>query len=74
MNDKQQGQGAMTWLDGRKYVGEFKSGMFHGQGTYSHSDGSGYVGEWKENKAWNGTEYKGEGVVATWAEGVRHRR
>ena len=55
------GQGTITWSDGRKYVGEFKDGKKHGQGTYTWSDGGKYVGEFKDGEFWNGTEYDKNG-------------
>ena len=44
------GQGTYTWLNGDKYVGEFKDGNRTGQGTLTYADGSTYVGEWKNGK------------------------
>ena len=37
----------MTYLDGEKYVGEFKNDIRNGRGTYTYSDGDKYVGEFK---------------------------
>merc|ERR1719235_2514005 len=31
-NDLQEGQGELSWADGRAYVGQFLAGKFHGQG------------------------------------------
>ena len=33
------GEGAFTWPDGSKYVGEYNNGNHHGQGTYTFADG-----------------------------------
>lgn len=33
------GQGTMTWSDGKKYVGEFKDGFPKGHGTMTYPDG-----------------------------------
>ena len=40
------GFGIYTWLDGRKYEGEYHMNKKHGMGTYTYSDGSQYNGSW----------------------------
>jgi len=40
---------AITFLDGAKYVGEFKNDKFHGKGTFTFTDGDKYIGEWKDD-------------------------
>ena len=50
VNGKPNGQGTITYPDGRKYVGEWKNGTWNGQGTYTFKDGFGYEGEWKKWK------------------------
>ena len=53
---KENGQGTYTWvsgntwLNGNKYVGEYKNGKPHGQGTYTWANGNKYVGEFKDAK------------------------
>ena len=42
------GQGTITYPNGRKYVGEWKDGLPNGQGTITYPSGSKYVGEWKD--------------------------
>jgi len=59
------GQGAFTWPDGSKYIGEFKDDLFHGQGTYTWPDGSKYVGEFKDDKK------HGQGTH-TWPDGSKY--
>ena len=62
------GQGTLTFADGRMYVGEFKDGLKHGQGTYTWPDGDHYVGEFFLDKRHgqgkmiyaNGDQYVGE--------------
>jgi len=62
------GQGTITYPNGRKYVGEYKDGERNGQGTLTWSNGKKYVGEWKDGemsgqgtKTWtNGDMYEGE--------------
>ena len=49
-NGKLTGQGSREFLDGSKYVGEFKNGNYHGYGTYIQDSNLmkwTYVGEWK---------------------------
>jgi len=36
---KRNGQGTITWSDGKNYVGEFKDGKFNGHGKLTWSDG-----------------------------------
>jgi len=43
------GQGALTLLDGHRYVGEFKDGDRHGQGTMTLPDGTIQKGLWKDD-------------------------
>ena len=65
---KRNGQGTVTWSDGKNYIGEFKDGKFNGHGKLTWSDGKKYVGEWKNGKqhgqgtyTWtNGQKYEGE--------------
>ena len=75
INDKNHGQGTITYSNGNKYVGEFLKGKFHGQGTYSYANGDKYDGEWKNYKKHgqgtfidaNGNKYVGE-----WKKGNMH--
>jgi len=76
---KRNGQGTITWSDGKNYVGEFKDGKFNGHGKLTWSDGKKYVGEWKngrtlpdgrkyvgeykDGKKWNGTVYDKNGNI-----------
>ena len=48
--DCEDGQGTLTFPDGKKYVGEFKDGKRHGQGTFIWPSGTKYVGEFKNGK------------------------
>ena len=68
-NELPNGKGSVSYHDGRKYDGEFKSGKYHGLGTWTSSDSDGfkYVGEFKdgEEHGWgifttNGIKYDGE--------------
>ena len=60
---KRNGQGTITWSDGKNYVGEFKDGKFNGHGKLTWSDGKKYVGEYKDGKKWNGTVYDKNGNI-----------
>jgi len=39
--------GTQELKDGRKYVGEFRNGLFDGKGTLTWKDGDQYTGEFK---------------------------
>jgi len=47
---KRNGQGTITWSDGKKYVGEWKNGKYNSQGTLTLPNGEKYVGEYKDGK------------------------
>jgi len=53
-DNKQNGQGTMTWANGDKYVGEYKNDKKHGQGTMTFGKGVlkgvKYVGGFKDGK------------------------
>ena len=67
-NIKPNGQGTITYPDGRKYVGEWKDGKWNGEGIFTFKDGFGYDGEWKNGEENgignltypNGDRYEGE--------------
>ena len=44
------GFGTYTYINGDKYVGEWKKGKRHGQGTFTRADGKIEEGIWKKNK------------------------
>lgn len=44
------GQGILTWKDGKSYEGNFVNDKREGQGTFIWSDGRKYIGEWKNGK------------------------
>ena len=75
-------EGAVTYANGDKYVGEFRDGTEHGQGVYTWANGDKYVGEFKnserhgqgtytyaDNFAADGSKYVGE-----WEDDERHGR
>ena len=41
------GVGSTSYLDGRKYVGDFFFGEFSGQGTLTFEDGRKYIGDFR---------------------------
>lgn len=45
-----QGEGTLTWLDGRKYVGEYCEDLKSGFGVFTFKDGRIYEGEWLNGK------------------------
>ena len=69
------GPGTCTWLDGRRYEGEWHLNNMEGIGTYFWADGRKYQGEYKEDKEhgygiciWpDGSSHSGE-----WFAGQRH--
>ena len=40
----------MKYLDGTKYVGEFKDGKMHGKGICTYADGSSMKCEWNNGE------------------------
>jgi hypothetical protein len=44
------GQGTINFVNGAKYVGQFRNDEYHGQGTLTLPTGEKYVGEWKDGK------------------------
>jgi len=64
------GQGTITYQNGRKYVGGWKDSKYHGQGTLTSSDGKYFVGEYKDSKPWNITGYDKNGnIKRKWVNG-----
>ena len=54
-----EGQGSVTYPDGRQYVGEFKDGKENGYGIFTSSDGKKYIGEFKDGSS------HGQGTLTT---------
>jgi len=48
--DMMQGNGKLTFKDGRVYVGEFVNNEMEGQGEFRWPDGRYYIGEYRNNK------------------------
>ena len=65
--------GTYPFINGEKYVGEFKDEKLHGQGTYTFSSGAKYVGEYKYGLFnGQGALYRANGSVVNtgiWADG-----
>ena len=71
-NVKPNGQGIITYPDGRHYVGEWSGGTWNGQGKYTFKDGFGYEGEWKngnENGMGNLTYPNGDKYIGEFKNG-----
>ena len=75
-NGRKNGQGELTWSDGRKFVGKFEDGLKSGQGTYTSSDGRKFVGKYKMGRIWNGqgvyTSSDGSIYEGEFKNGKRH--
>ena len=44
------GEGELTWPDGRKYIGKFTDDKKDGYGEYYWQNGAYYKGNWKDGK------------------------
>ncbi|MDA9565333.1 caspase family protein [Alphaproteobacteria bacterium] len=74
-NNKRNGQGINSWINGDKYIGEYVDNIREGQGTVIFGNGNKYVGRLKDNLFngqgkfnWaNGNKYEGE-----WKNGKQH--
>ena len=44
------GKGAYIWVNGDKYVGEFKDCYFNGQGTKTYTNGTVEEGVWQNDQ------------------------
>ena len=68
-------QGAASYDDGGKYVGEFKGNKYDGQGTFTFASGNKYVGQFKDAKR-NGqgsfTFTNGNKYVGDFKDNARH--
>lgn len=67
------GNGAFVTVDGSRYFGTFKNGLFDGEGTCSYANGDKYVGNWKRNLFHGeGTMYFANGLTVngTWENGA----
>lgn len=49
-NDEREGQGKLTYADGKVYIGGFVAGKKHGQGEERHPNGTVVNGYWEEGK------------------------
>ena len=48
--DKKQGFGIFSWVDGKKYIGEWKNGKQHGRGKFVSERGYEKTGFWENGK------------------------
>jgi len=73
--DQKNGQGVLTWDDGRQYRGQFEDNKFHGSAVMTWPDGRKYCGQYIEDRkhgegtfSWqDGRRYQGQ-----WVVGKRH--
>lgn len=47
---RMEGQGRVTWRDGRRLDGNFSNGLVSGQATHVWADGRVYEGEWRDDR------------------------
>jgi len=69
------GQGTYSYVDGAKYVGQFKDDKRHGQGTIYYKNGDKYVGQFKDDDANGQGTYSflsGAQYVGKFQGGERH--
>lgn len=45
-NDKENGKGQYTWIDGSKFKGTYDNGMRTGKGEYTEVNGNNFIGEY----------------------------
>ena len=48
--NKKDGQGEITYSDGKSYKGQFKADKRHGNGTLITNSTTNYTGQWEEGK------------------------
>jgi hypothetical protein len=70
LQDKKNGQGTMTYLDGGEYIGEWKDNAWDGQGTYTHPDGSTHVGEFLQGQISQGVLTFPDGSTVEYLNGA----
>ncbi|CAM6005301.1 unnamed protein product [Sphagnum balticum] len=72
-NNKMEGNGVFTWLDGRRYEGEYMNDKKEGFGIFTFRDGRVYEGEWKNGKQHGKGLFKKKNIVreGIWEEGER---
>ena len=70
-----EGHGTWTFLNGSKYVGEFRDNEVNGPGTWTYPDGQVYAGEWKDG-TYHGhgtrTDPDGARYTGEWKNGLNH--
>lgn len=70
--DRMHGEGAYNFLDGRTYMGEWRSGHMDGEGVMDFADGSQYRGSMKDDaRVGEGTFYLPNGQIlkGQWSNG-----
>ncbi len=75
LNGLPHGKGAVTHVNGDKYIGTYKNGNRHGQATYIYADGDRYVGEYRNGEKHGQGTYTyadGEKYVGEYRDGKKH--
>ena len=68
-------EGALTFVNGDQYAGDYYKGLKHGSGSYRYASGHTYIGEWKSDQpSGQGvfTFSNGDRYVGTMLNGKRH--
>ena len=68
------GKGVYTWIDGRRYEGNYYKDKKHGFGIYKWVDGRIYEGMWMDGKQHGKGKYilpDGSFKIGRWADGKR---
>ena len=68
-----EGKGVFTWLDGRRYEGDYKNDKKEGYGVFTFRDGRVYEGQWKDSKQHGRGIFKKKNIEreGIWEKGER---
>jgi len=74
-DDYKEGEGVLTWPDGRQYSGQFVQGKFHGKAVMIWADGRKYEGQYVYGRKHGVGTFiwpDGRRYVGDWNDGRRH--